>query len=221
MAITRQQIIEAIHDGARLANERYEAWTGGAWITDSGVEQMMVACIAETIHNSYHAPEKKDQREGWLAMEIPFSGIKEWSQAKARQGRNPKILKDRHRADLVLFNKRNLPICVIEMKRQWSRRACLKDLDRLHVLVSRLSHRDGGSLRRGFLATTVVRQDKGRVSAEERISDQVAKIRVAVQQHFEGREINWAFHPGPTVPYSFGGWAWASLCVEVSARRRA
>jgi len=50
---------------------------------------------------------------------------------------------------------------VIEAKRQWSRGPCLKDLNRLHGLVSRLAHQNGGSLRRGFLAMTVVRQDKG------------------------------------------------------------
>ena len=106
MAITRLQIIEAIHEGAKIGNERYEAWSGGAWITDSGIEGMMVACIAETIHNAHHAPQKKDQpQEGWLAMEVPFSEIKQLSQAKARRGRNPGIVKDSHRADLVLFNK--------------------------------------------------------------------------------------------------------------------
>ncbi len=70
MAITIGQIIKAIHDGTRIANERFEAWTGGAWITDYGVEQMMVTCIAETIHNRHHAPHQP-QRE-WLMMEVLF-----------------------------------------------------------------------------------------------------------------------------------------------------
>ena len=38
MPITKPRIIEAIHQGSLVANQRYEAWSRGLWITDSGVE---------------------------------------------------------------------------------------------------------------------------------------------------------------------------------------
>ena len=68
---------------------------------------------------------------------------------------------------------------------------------------------------RGFLATTIVRQDKGNRPAEDRIGNQVETIRLAVQRRFDEKAINWEVHPGPTFSYSSGGWA--SLCVEISA----
>ena len=180
---------------------------------------MMVACIAETIHKSRHAhaPEGEPQA-GRLMMEVPFWQIREWSNANARRGRRPEILRDGHRADLVLFNGSDRPICVIEAKRQWRRRPCLKDLDRLHGLVGRLAHRNGGSLRRGFLPTTVVRQGNGHRPAKDRVGDQVESIRRDVRQHFDGKRVNWSLSPSPT--FFSDGWAWASLCVGVSARNR-
>lgn len=218
MAITKGRIIEAIHEGTAVANQRYEDWSNGLWVTDSGVEGLMVAGIAEAIH------ERQTPQES-LMMEMAFGDIEALSEAQPRRGPRPAAVRRTNRADLVLLNRHDRPICVIEVKRSWNRDACVKDLDRIHGLTQRLSHRDGGLLRRGFLAMTVVKGATSAKTPAERIGEQTARIRDAVQQHFSGRAVNLAFHVGEPVPLGerfrdvYGEWAAASLCVEIYVGR--
>ena len=50
MAITRKAIVAAMEKGIITANDKYEHWSNGSWVTDSGVESLMVTCIAETVN---------------------------------------------------------------------------------------------------------------------------------------------------------------------------
>ncbi len=45
--MTRCDIIKAVQEGSRDANKKYERWTRGWWLHDSGVEGLLVAGIAE------------------------------------------------------------------------------------------------------------------------------------------------------------------------------
>ena len=58
MAITRGGIIEAIHEGTSGSNKKYEKWSNGMWVTDSGVEGLMVACIAEAVNKRQEQHER-------------------------------------------------------------------------------------------------------------------------------------------------------------------
>lgn len=104
-------ILKAIHKGARIANEKYEDWSNGNWITDNGVEGWLVGCIAEAIH------ERQKTHES-LLLEVSFRNIKKWSEARLRRGRRRLLSKGRKRADIVLLNRNEQPICVIEIKRR-------------------------------------------------------------------------------------------------------
>ena len=67
------------------------------WVTDSGVEGLIVACIAEAVNKS------QEQHES-LVLEMSFGGIKDSSKAKPKPGPPPAALKGANRADIVLFN---------------------------------------------------------------------------------------------------------------------
>ena len=59
------------------SNKKYEKWSNGMWVTDSGVEGLIVACIAEAVNKS------QEQHES-LVLEMSFGGIKDSSKAKGR-----------------------------------------------------------------------------------------------------------------------------------------
>ena len=83
---TRRVIRDAILAGIETANVRYEKWSRGWWLNDSGVEGLAVAAIAEKLH-----PEMGEH--GSLAMELPFSYIHESSGAQRPPGRPPTALR--------------------------------------------------------------------------------------------------------------------------------
>ena len=167
MAITRDQIIAAVHQGFRTANGRYEKWSNGVRVTESAVEGLITSCIAGALHARQEVHEA-------LFMEMTFSEI--WR----RSDRAPPTNGRGRRADIVLCNQRGRPTGVIEVKRKWNAGQCLKDVDRIQRLVLACNYGKGGSLRRGFLALMIAKQPWGAKSAEVRIREQCAKIEAAI-----------------------------------------
>ena len=219
VAITREQIVEGILKGTAKANARYEKWSNGWWVTDSGVEGLMVASIAEALHRRQEAHES-------VLMEMSMANVAEWSKAMPRRGRRPATFKDGNRVDLVLLNGFDQPICVIEVKRRWVQKPGLKDLDRVYDLVRRLSHWDNGSLQRGFLAMMIAKSARGKKTAEDRIAEEKTKIETMVRSHFENRETTGLrFFSGRSARMAhrfqegYGDWATAGFCIEVYASR--
>ena len=98
MAITKGAIVEAIQGGTSVANSMYESWSNGSWITDAGVEGLMVTYIAEAV-------SKRQEEYESLNLEVSFEEIRKSSSAKVARGRKPKALSGRNRADIVLFNR--------------------------------------------------------------------------------------------------------------------
>ena len=127
MAITRKQIIESIHKCALAGDWEFEA--------------TLVEKIAKQLH-------KYQSGDGSLNFNLSFREIREKSGAVA-----PDTQSDHYkRPDIVLSNSSGRPICVIEVKRNWSNKnKCYEDLERIYQLVDACSHKNGGSLRRGFL----------------------------------------------------------------------
>lgn len=169
MAITRDQTVEAIHEGFRRANERYEKWSNGVRVTESAVEGLIASCIAESISGRQEDHET-------LFMEMTFSKI--WLRSTGTPLRNGRG----RRADIVLCNRWKHPTGVIEVKRKWNARQCLKDVDRIQRLVLACSHSKGGSLRRGFLALMIAKEPLGARSPEVRIREQCAKIEAVISR---------------------------------------
>ena len=214
MPITKGQIVEAIQEGTVIANRRYEDWSNGLWVTDSGVEGLLAANIAEAIH-------ARQRRQESLMMELAFKDIADLSGAEPVPGPRPAAVQDTNRADIVLLNRNKRPICAIEVKRSWNGDACLTDLDRIYGLTQRFSYRRGGSLRRGFLAMMIAKGAILRQPPNQRIIEQIARIQEVVRQHFRRRTDKLVFYRGDPVPLGarfrevYGEWAAASLCIEI------
>ncbi len=213
----RKAIAVAIHRGTRDANRKYETWSSGWWLTDSGVEGLVVAGIAEQLN------DKMTPRES-LLMEVPFREIIDWSGAQRSPGRPRTKLRGTNRADIVLFNSGEKPVCVIEAKRSWNQDRCFHDLERIRDLVRQCNIQRNGSLRRGFLALMLAKQALGAKSAKQRIEQQADQIANSVTERFDLRGLNVRFHPSAVRnypekfrnAYDSGEWAHASFCIELS-----
>ena len=111
--------------GVQDANKKYEKWSKGHWLIDAGIEGHLVSTIARKLSGHIGC--------GSLVMEVSFDGIF---------------------ADIVLFDSKDRPICVIEVKRTWrpwNEDNCIEDLERIRDLVIRYGEKGDGSLKRGFL----------------------------------------------------------------------
>ena len=216
MTITRQKIVEALEEGIGAANRRYEAWTNGSWVTDSGVESLMVTCIAESLN-------KRQEPHESLGLEVSFRDIRHMSQANPGPGRRPSTMRDTNRADVVLFNAALRPTCVIEVKRTWNAEMCGRDLKRIRDLVRKCAHGHGGSLRRGFLAMIIARKATRTKSAETRIHEQMDRIEGVVNASFRKMAQTVTYHRGKARPPGkrfrdlYGDWRAASYCIEISS----
>ena len=189
MAITTGGIVDAIEEGCNVANRKFEEWSNGLWVTDSGVESLMVTCIAEAVN-------KRQERHESLAMEVSFRDIRELSKARPKLGRRPATVKDTNRADIVLFNRLERPTCVIEVKRTWNSDQCWRDLERIRDLVRTCAHVKGGSLRRGLLSMMIPKKATKAKSPDDRIDEYVGKIEELVNSHFNSKGQSVKYHLG-------------------------
>ena len=158
----RKTIREAIFAGTKSANVKYEELSNGWWLTDSGVESLLVSAIAESLGSKQSDGES-------LVMELPFRNIVDWSGTSRRRGRPRATLRGINRADIVLFNRDRKPVCVIEVKRLWDRARCFGDLARIRDLVLQCNRQHDGSLRRGFLALMLAKKATANETAKQRI----------------------------------------------------
>lgn len=204
MSITIAQIHRSIHEGARVANEKYEKWSNGWWISDSGVEGLLVCEIAERLHKHQSQSES-------LLLEVPFQNIQEWSGAPRPRGRPRAALKGSNRVDIVLLNSQEKPKYIIEVKRLWNNNAGLRDLDRICGLVQACA---AGSLKRGFLAVFLAREV--RVSHDMRWA--IDRIKSSVEQHIEERVVGITEGKISEAESENRKWQSSSLSIEVSAR---
>lgn len=117
----RKVIRDAILEGVQTANGEYEKWSNGWWVTDSGVEGLLVAGIAKKLR-------AKLRHEESLLMEMPLSEIQEWSEARRPRGRPRETLRGAKRADIVLLDENERPVCMVEVKRFWNRKPASKTL---------------------------------------------------------------------------------------------
>ena len=213
MPITKSQIIEAIQQGSLAANRRYEAWSRGLWVTDSGVEGLLVASIAEALHARQGADES-------LLLEAKFEDIESWAETAPIRGVRPESMGRSNRADIVIFNGRDRPTCVIEVKRTWVTDRCLGDLARLRDLVRRLGRWRAGPLKRGFLAMTLAEEGTA-TTARPHLHARKRDICAVLHQQFPHGGLRWRTHLGPSMNLGkdfrkqFGEWTAASLCIEV------
>ena len=216
----RESIKDAILDGIHAANVSYEEWSRGWWVTDSGVEGHVVSMIAGKLN-------QRIAGQGSLVMELPFGIIRKWSGAKRSPWRPQKTLNSRNRADMVLLDMNNRPVCVIEVKRFWDEEKCFKHLKRIRDLILQCNRKKGGSLSRGFLAFMLAASDTDDMSAEQSLKIAERYIRKRIRNQFERDGLSLKCHTGRIRRYpkkyrelyETVKWAHASFCVELASRQ--
>ena len=213
----RKSISNAILTGIQTANVEYEKWSNGWWITDSGVEGLLVAAIAKKLHAELLRGES-------LVMELPFSDIQEWSEAQRPRGRPREMLRGANRADIVLLDERGRPTCMVEVKRLWERNGCFHDLTRIRDLLLLSENQQAGSLERGFLAVMLAKREFVSRSAGDRTRNQARQIKTVIREKFPREGLTLRCHLGEVRDYpprfqrrwNQPNWAHAGLCIELA-----
>ena len=180
--VDRRAIRDAILNGVQVANRRYENWSRGAWLSDSGVEGHVVSTIGEKLHELIAG-------KGSIEMEMPFGSIRDWSNARRPRGR-PRISQNRrNRADIVVLTKEWRPVCVIEVKRGWEVKKCLWDLVRIRDLILRCGRKNDGTLTGGFLAFLLEGWQEEGMTAEQSLKREERKIRRILRDEFDSEGL--------------------------------
>ena len=175
MPISRRQIIDSIHDGALAWSQRP---------SKKRYEHDLVEEIAGRLRRRQSGGEGLD-------CELIFREIR--SRSGVDIGEKPD---DRNLADIVLSNNRGRPICVIEVKTEWIVASINYDLNRVYQLVRSCSHKNGGALRRGFIAVGRMRMSRERIDQNIKSFEELY------------RDVNIRYEVGRT----------SSLSIEMSAR---
>lgn len=210
--VIRSEFIEAVHAGMRSASRTFEKWSGGWPIISLGVEHMISTYIAMSMFDRF------GDRGYMITPETPFGMIEEWTTAEARRGRTRAILSPQHRADVVIWNARNRPIGVVEVKRHWTRGRCLHDIDRLDALLDRYGSQTGGTIQFGLLAVMLGCEPDGTPRDPD---DQRLAITQQIKDHI-ANTYPWSDHPAPRrhrVGDTNDPYLMSSLVIELKGRR--
>ena len=141
MAITKRQIIEALHSGVLAASEDCGRWSDGATLANSP-EYLMVVEIARKIERSLGDSER-------LRLEMQYTDVLTGADFVQGQGRPLASIGGTTRADLVLLKRNGQPTCVVEVKKNPTTDRLEHDLSRLSDIVYACRHKKG-VLKHGF-----------------------------------------------------------------------
>ena len=144
MAITKKQIIQALHLGVRNAIDDCHRWSGGATTLANSPEYLITVEIAWNIFRDLGESE-------WLRLETPYKEVLDGAGIAKGPGAPLKAIKGGKKADLALFKNRDKPTCVIEVKKNPTVADLMRDLERLRDVVYACRDRKG-VLKHGFLS---------------------------------------------------------------------
>ncbi len=214
MTIAKGTVVRAVLQGMATANTKFEEWSQGSWVSDYGVEGLMVAYIAAALRR------QQDQRES-LLLEASFEEIQECSGAARRPGRPRAVMQGKRRADIALFDRRGRTVHVIEAKRKWERSRCFRDIERLLALLDACAKQKNGSLKHGFLALPIVEWADRPDEVRSKIQARARNIEADVRSNFgiEGPAAEFSLGHMRRYPEKYGEtgqWAWASFCATFS-----
>ena len=209
-------VVESVLEGIQAANKLYEKWSVGWWTTDSGVEGHVVSEVARRLYRQRANGQS-------LLMEVPFSYIEEWSEARRQRGPRRRTLRGNRRADIVIFDPEDYPAAVVEIKRRWSTGPCFRDLKRIRDLIIAYGPDREGSLGMGCLAFMVQEWATKRITATERVDRRIETIRQAVENGFDPQGLALEFQSGDSRRYPTryqriqeqGEWAHAAVCISL------
>ena len=217
--VGRKAMEKAILGGVQDANRKYEKWSRGGWLSDSGVEGHVVSTIVEKLHGLVSG-------NGSIEMEMSFGSIRKWSRAKNPPGRPRTNVKAPNRADIVVLSKEWRPVCVIEVKRFWQEEKCLKDLERIRDLILRCGREKNGLLYSGFLAFQLEGWKEEDMSAERCLESQAREVRQVLRDKFDNEGLKMQCRLGAKrhypkmyrVLYNQTDWVHAAFCVGLWSR---
>ncbi len=210
---TEKQIVSAIFKGTRNANRKYEKWTDGWSLLDSGVESLIVCEIGDALNRLQNENES-------LLLEVHFNWIRDWSGAQTR-GRLPGAIRGGKRTDIALFNSKDQPVCVIEVKREWNKKTCMEDLDRIWEAISNFGFHQNGALRRGFLAVLVSGKAKDKTSARRKAERKRKNIETMIRGRFEKEAVvKCKYRRISSEEMDDAVLHWGVFCVQISLKNR-
>lgn len=144
MAITKEEIIEALHSGVRNAIDNCHEWSDGVTNLAKSPEYLIVVEIARSIYPELGGSE-------CLRLETPYREVLEGSGIVKGPGAPLKAIKGGKKADLALLKNRDKPTCVIEVKKNPTVADLMRDLERLRDVVYACRNKKG-VLKHGFLS---------------------------------------------------------------------
>ncbi len=144
--ISRNELTNAILDGILDANDFFVGISGGYWLSEVGVENVIQTKVAEGLHRALNS---KGEKYGIL-LEFPMKEFLSEAGGSFR-GPVPAMINGSKRIDLVILDKYGWPIIPIEIKRGISGEGFGKDAQRIVRLLSRSSKQRGGSAKYGFI----------------------------------------------------------------------
>ena len=213
MAISRQTVADSILRGISSANDKFEEWTDGAWISEYGVEALMVTCIAEEIRGKQGVCES-------LLLEAPIDEVMERSGAAKAPGPKKKVLRGKKRADIALFDERGRSIYIIEAKRRWARSVCFKDIEKLLAWTHAGGKAKNGTIKAGFLCMPIVKWAHDRKELNYKIKEQIRIIKDDVDSLFVkgNREVKYWRGSIKDDECEDGIWGFTAICLALSPK---
>ena len=213
--IDREAIGKAVMEGMQAANRRYEAWSRGGWLTDTGAEAPVLSAVGEKLHQAIAG-------EGSIEMQMPFRAILDWSAVRRRNGR-PRFIESPHdRADIVILDRNWHPVCAVEVNRFWRDEECLADLESIRDLIVESGDRNG-SLAAGFLAFLLDGWEEEDCTAGECLEFRRNWIEEKLRERFDADGLNMEFRLGPGRQYpkkyralrQERDWVHAAFCIAL------
>ncbi len=168
-------INRAVLKGVKLAFDKFEEWTYGNWPTDYGVESVV------QVHVASELVKARTNRKYPICLEPMFGEILDSASASGK-GNRPKEISWSKRVDIAIFNSRNRPIAVVEVKRKWETKYCIDDLKRIAALVKHGGPTRGGSVRNGFLVFYIHR--KGNLKT---VRNAIEKLEETIKNKWKNR----------------------------------
>lgn len=171
------EINQAILKGIKAAFYKFEDWTAGSWLIDYGCESVIQVQVASELANARPNPKYSICLEPW------FQEILDLEEARAAgKGKWPKEISWNKRADIAVFNSRNRPIAVIEVKRKWVTKYCVEDLKRIAALIKHGGSQRSGQIRSGFLELYVHKKGKLKV-----VRTEITKLEDTIRAEWKNR----------------------------------
>lgn len=223
--ISRNELTDAILDGILDANDFFVRISGGYWLSELGVENVIQCKVAEALHRAINS--KRDEEYGIL-LEFPMKEFLSEAGVPFR-GPVPSLISGSKRIDLVILDKFGWPIIPIEIKRGISGEGFGKDAARIVRLLSRSSRRRGGSAKYGFICGFASGSGDDEETAREKLGERIYLAEESIRSEPSLKTlINWgvvSFHKrvGRTQRYDkdIAGkeyWAPGAVCVYLRDR---